>query len=222
MQHRCRRDDEGDFVAAVFVLQVLLPDLLAVEIEAEHVAGGELEPNVFTVGDRRDAGGIAFAAAHHSHGFVDHVLPLLFTVSAKAVGDVGVAVGRGQKDVLVPDGGRGGGFTGHRHAPLYVLGGPARRHIFLVADPVAVGTAPGRPVFSQAEGRKKNAKSKDDGTAETVFHVRILSSGGSTNNQIPAREAPLALWQGLAIGWQSFATVWQGLATLWQTLAITI
>src|ERR1700733_12696925 len=138
--------------AAVAILRVELPDFIALEIKASELPRADKDEDVFAVRAGRWGSAVPFVAANWPIR-ADRPFPQHLAVRAGSDDDQIVAVLTGQKDVLIPDGGRRAAHAGHLELPNNVRRfAPRRRQIRFVADAVVIGAAPLRPVFQCARG----------------------------------------------------------------------
>src|SRR5262249_43969749 len=145
-----RRDMHAvhDAEPAVAVLDVELPDLLAVEVEAGQVAGTGEDVDVFAVGAGRGRGVVALAAeVRPARAAADGAFPALLAVGASADQDEVVAVGAGQEEAVAPEDGRRAAHPRYGQLPDDVLvGAPLDGDLGRVGDAVVVRAAPLGPV----------------------------------------------------------------------------
>src|SRR5262249_52144511 len=138
-----------DLEAAVPILSVEPPDLLAVEIEAGKISGRHRGIDMAAVGAGGGRGGIAFAPHEPAPAAAAPAFPECLALRADAQEHQVLAIGAGEEDALAPDGGRRAAHARQRHFPEDVLRfAPLGWEIDLLADSVIGRAAPLWPVVA--------------------------------------------------------------------------
>ena len=170
-----RRDVHAvlDAELAVALLDVEVPDLLAVEVVAAQVAGADEGVDVLAVGAGRGRGVVALVVRDAWRRLAELRLPQLLAVGADAQQHEVVAVLAGEEDAVAPDDGRGrrpcpgsGSFQATFLSRLQV-GGQA----LLLEMPSLLRAAPLRPVVGECDARRGGEEQRgEEADGSKVFH----------------------------------------------------
>src|SRR5205823_6384899 len=106
----------------IALLSIEFPDLMAVKVEAGEFPGADEDVDVLAVGRGRRRGGVTFIRADPARGRAQLAFPQFLAIGADTEQDSVLVVLAGQKDVLVPDAGRGTAHAQHLEFPGDVPG----------------------------------------------------------------------------------------------------
>ena len=151
VEDRSRRHAELDVEAAVLLLQIDPPDFLTIEIEAGENSIPGHHPDMMSIGRRRRGRRVAFVATDVLVAGAEDLSPENLAGSVGRQKDEVLAIGRGQKNVVVPDHGRGAGRSRQRQSPGDILAGlfaPLRWQACVAANTIESRAAPLGPVFA--------------------------------------------------------------------------
>ncbi len=140
-------------VGAVELLEIFLPDDVALKVQTGQIAAAVIDEDMRGVGGGGGVGAAALAVVFALAFVADGLLPENLAGAIDAEDEIFALAGGGHENAVIPDGRGGTAGAGQGELPCDIVRcAPGGGDIDGIADAVEGGAAPGRPVVGGAGG----------------------------------------------------------------------